>query len=157
LFPVLIFLLTNNNRQFSHAGLGHFFTSPNQGKEYDFAFTAILYRTQKTASKPLLCDLGEQVRIRRPGIRTMVKIWSEKPTTPNMKNGEGGIRTRGRDKPYTAFPRLLDKPLRHLSGNYKLFNCYMVQVSFHYSSKKRDLQLKTPALIEFAARRFFHK
>ena len=31
-------------------------------------------------------------------------------------NGEGGIRTRGRDKPYTAFPRLLDKPLRHLSG-----------------------------------------
>ncbi|GAI56903.1 unnamed protein product, partial [marine sediment metagenome] len=30
-------------------------------------------------------------------------------------NGEGGIRTRGRDKPYTAFPRLLDKPLRHLS------------------------------------------
>jgi hypothetical protein len=32
-----------------------------------------------------------------------------------MKNGEGGIRTRGRDKPYTAFPRLLDKPLRHLS------------------------------------------
>ena len=32
------------------------------------------------------------------------------------ENGEGGIRTRGRDKPYTAFPRLLDKPLRHLSG-----------------------------------------
>ena len=31
-------------------------------------------------------------------------------------NGEGGIRTRGRDEPYTAFPRLLDKPLRHLSG-----------------------------------------
>jgi hypothetical protein len=31
------------------------------------------------------------------------------------KTGEGGIRTRGRDKPYTAFPRLLDKPLRHLS------------------------------------------
>jgi hypothetical protein len=34
----------------------------------------------------------------------------------DLKNGgEGGIRTRGRDKPYTAFPRLLDKPLRHLS------------------------------------------
>ena len=34
-------------------------------------------------------------------------------------NGEGGIRTRGRDKPYTAFPRLLDKPLRHLSGAHR--------------------------------------
>ncbi len=31
-------------------------------------------------------------------------------------NGEGGIRTRGKNKSYTAFPRLLDKPLRHLSG-----------------------------------------
>ena len=30
-------------------------------------------------------------------------------------NGEGGIRTRGTDKPYTAFPRLLLKPLGHLS------------------------------------------
>ena len=41
-------------------------------------------------------------------------------------NGEGGIRTRGRDKPYTAFPRLLDKPLRHLSGAiyYWLFSIY---------------------------------
>ena len=29
--------------------------------------------------------------------------------------GEGGIRTHGRDKPYTAFPRLLLKPLGHLS------------------------------------------
>ena len=31
------------------------------------------------------------------------------------KIGEGGIRTRGTDKPYTAFPRLLLKPLGHLS------------------------------------------
>ncbi len=47
------------------------------------------------------------------------------------KNGEGGIRTRGKDKPYTAFPRLLLKPLGHLSGTifyliltiYYLANC----------------------------------
>ncbi len=31
------------------------------------------------------------------------------------RNGEEGIRTLGRDKPYTAFPRLLLKPLGHLS------------------------------------------
>ena len=31
-------------------------------------------------------------------------------------NGEGGIRTRGKDKPHTAFPRPLLKPLGHLSG-----------------------------------------
>ena len=30
-------------------------------------------------------------------------------------NGEEGIRTLGRDMPYTAFPRLLLKPLGHLS------------------------------------------
>jgi hypothetical protein len=38
-------------------------------------------------------------------------------TVTKLNNGEGGIRTRGKDKPYTAFPRLLDKPLRHLSKN----------------------------------------
>gem|GEM_PF-4969321 len=38
------------------------------------------------------------------------------------RSGEGGIRTHGRDKPYTAFPRLLDKPLRHLSGAYILIS-----------------------------------
>jgi hypothetical protein len=31
-------------------------------------------------------------------------------------NGEGGIRTRGKDKPYTAFPRPLLRPLGHLSN-----------------------------------------
>ena len=36
---------------------------------------------------------------------------------PAKCNGEGGIRTRGTDKPYTAFPRLLLKPLGHLSKN----------------------------------------
>ena len=33
----------------------------------------------------------------------------------NKVNGEEGIRTLGTDKPYTAFPRLLLKPLGHLS------------------------------------------
>ena len=45
-------------------------------------------------------------------------IWYHLGGLPSFaqKNGEGGIRTRGKDKPYTAFPRPLDKPLRHLSG-----------------------------------------
>jgi hypothetical protein len=37
-------------------------------------------------------------------------------------NGEGGIRTRGRDEPYTAFPRLLLKPLGHLSRDFRFSN-----------------------------------
>jgi hypothetical protein len=49
------------------------------------------------------------------------KFKASRSTRPwEALNGEGGIRTRGRDKPYTAFPRLLDKPLRHLSGVSKI-------------------------------------
>jgi hypothetical protein len=51
-----------------------------------------------------------------------------------MKNGEGGIRTRGRDKPYTAFPRLLDKPLRHLSKAIYIYLLFTIAIWSEFSS-----------------------
>ena len=66
---------------------------------------------------------GSQYSLR---LRAMgqVKNRENSASSPNARackhtvfdNGKGGIRTRGRDMPYTAFPRLLLKPLGHLSG-----------------------------------------
>ena len=38
-----------------------------------------------------------------------------RPTKSGVRNGEGGIRTRGAHKGHTGFRNRLDRPLRHLS------------------------------------------
>ncbi len=66
------------------------------------------------------CDLDVKPALARWAKRVLyppVKQAPQGSTLGGLFNGEGGIRTRGKDKPYTAFPRLLDQPLRHLSGN----------------------------------------
>ena len=55
----------------------------------------------------------------------------------NVPNGEGGIRTRGRDKPYTAFPRPLLRPLGHLSNG---ITSTVRQVRFYDRTRKRQAQ-----------------
>ena len=58
-------------------------------------------------------------------------------STPPIKCGEGGIRTRGREKPVTGFRNRPVRPLRHLSGsnsirtaiNCNVFLCVAVRSS----------------------------
>jgi hypothetical protein len=75
-----------------------------------------------------------------------------------MKNGEGGIRTRGRDKPYTAFPRLLDKPLRHLSKAIHNYVLFIIAIGSEFSSTiaaKKGFAIEIPRLDAVCHSRIF--
>jgi hypothetical protein len=85
------FLLTLYIRLFSHAYLGHFFADSKKSKEYDFVFSAILYRTKKPAPNPSLLEPGHIIQDSQTRNQADDMFITERPITHNMKNEKTGF------------------------------------------------------------------